>query len=367
MNAITSPRSIEAAVTSRCNARCAYCYFQKNTGVVYRDLPAGAWSNFFDELGEARVMSVCFSGGEPFIREDLFEILDAVVRNRMRFEILSNGFFLDETTARRLKATGRCKAVQISLDGSCPEVHESFRGPGTFRPAVKAIRNLLGADVPVTVRATIHPSNIEDLPRLAAFLLEDIGLNGFSTNSVSCLGTSGKYGGAVFLDTRQRHQAMRILDELDRRYPGRISASSGPLAELKMFRLMENASRDREGPAESGRLIGCGCIFERIAVNADGAYLPCVMLPQMVLGHIGQDRMLDIWRDSPVLNSLRRRILIPLESFDECRDCPYLSRCTGSCAGTALSILGDPNRPSPEACLRRYKADLEKDGLPWPI
>jgi radical SAM protein with 4Fe4S-binding SPASM domain len=87
------------------------------------------------------------------------------------------------------------------------------------------------------------------------------------------------------------------------------------------------------------------------------------MLPQMVLGYIGIDPLEDVWGNSRQFNDLRRRISIPLESFDECTGCEYLQSCTGNCAGTALSLSKDPNRPSLEACLKKFKCDLAAEGL----
>ena len=84
-----------------------------------------------------------------------------------------------------------------------------------------------------------------------------------------------------------------------------------------------------------GRLVGCGCIFNRLAVRADGAYVPCVMLPQMVLGKIGEDRLEQVWQESAALKELQARWSVPLSSFAECQGCRWQANCTGNCAGTA--------------------------------
>ena len=358
-----TPRSVDLEITSRCNARCKYCYYLNNEGVVYKDLPTSRWLQFFDELGRAKVMSVCLAGGEPFIRKDLFELLDGIIRNKMRFQILTNGSMVTREIARRLRATGRCSSVQVSLDGSCAAVHETMRGKGTFRPALNAIRNLLTEDVPTTVRVTVHAYNIEDLPAIARLLLEEVGLPSFSTNSISAMGTRGKYGDSLFLTAAQRLRAMKVLAALDEKYPGRIQAQAGPLAEWKGFGEMEAARSSGKPIPGRGRLVGCGCMFSSLAVRADGALTPCVALPQMVLGYIGKDSLEDVWRNSPQLNKFRRRRSIPLKRFRECRGCEYIQSCTGNCAGGALSLLGDANRPSPDACLRRFEKELAAEGL----
>ncbi|TFH33417.1 MAG: radical SAM protein, partial [Anaerolineales bacterium] len=76
------PRNVDVEITARCNLRCRYCYFFNNPEVEYRDLPTEKWLTFFDELGRSGVMRLTLAGGEPFIREDLPELWEGIVRNR---------------------------------------------------------------------------------------------------------------------------------------------------------------------------------------------------------------------------------------------------------------------------------------------
>jgi SynChlorMet cassette radical SAM/SPASM protein ScmE len=357
-----TPRSLDLEITSRCNAACRYCYYLNNEGVTYADLPTARWLALFRELGDGAVMSVCLMGGEPLLRPDFFTLVDGIVANRMRFNVLTNGSLLDAEVAKRLKATGRCDEVQVSLDGSTAAVHESLRGTGTFAPALAAIRALQKAGVPVAVRVTIHPGNLDDLPNVARLLLNELKLPAFSTNAASSLGSAGKYGEGVLLTPLERLRAMHILVELERNYPGRVQASAGPLAEWRMFHAMEQARRDNLAIPGRGRLVGCGCIFERLAVRADGRYVPCVMLPTVTLGEIGIDPLADVWRQAEALQALRHRRGVVLAGFDECRDCPWVASCTGSCPGMAQALTGEFNRPCPQSCLKRFVAELEREG-----
>ena len=363
IDVMPTPRFADLEITSRCNARCTYCYFRNNQGVVYQDAPTERWLQFMDEMGRAKALRVSLAGGEPLLREDIFEIIAAIVRNHMRFELLTNGWPVTHEIARRIKETGRCSSIQVSLDGSRPETHEAMRGVGSFEPALQAIKILREAGLPLTVRVTVHGKNIEDLPATAHLLLDEIGLSSIGTNSVSSLGTHTKYADGAFLTPAQRLRAMHVLAELDAKYPGRISAAAGPLADWKMFHAMRAAAQNGKPIPGRGYLVGCGCIMSRIAVRADGAYVPCVMLPQMVLGYIGHDPLEEVWRNSPAFNALRERASIALTSFEECQGCAYLQSCTGNCAGTALSIVGEANRPSPEVCLLKFEKDLEAEGL----
>jgi SynChlorMet cassette radical SAM/SPASM protein ScmE len=316
-------------------------------------------------MGEAQVMSVIFSGGEALMREDIFTLIDAVVANRMRFELLSNGSLVTDELARWLVETGRCDQVQISLDGSRAEIHELMRGAGSFTPALNAIRKLQASGLPVSVRVTVHAGNINDLPNIAALLLDDLGLPSFSTNSVSSLGSAPKYD-ELLMSTAEYLRAMQALANLSKRYPERIHASAGPLADWHMFNDMRAARVSGEPIPGCGRLSGCGCIFTRLAVRADGSYVPCVMLPQMVLGHVGANSLREVWTNSMAMDQLRDRVKTSLRDFAYCADCDYVDYCTGNCAGTALSLLGDANLPSPDGCLRDFERRLAAEGLRLP-
>ena len=353
-----SPRSVDIEITSRCNLRCRYCYYFDNTEVDYKDLPTDEWLQFFDELGRCAVMDVTLQGGEPFIRKDLPQLIEGIVRNRMRFNLLSNGTLIDDAIAAFLAETGRCDSVQVSVDGSGPETHDACRGTGSFEKAVRGISTLQRHRVPVAVRVTIHRHNVHDLEAIAHLLLEDLGLGGFSTNSAGYLGSCRHSAEEVMLTTQDRQEAMETLLRLSEQYDGRISAQAGPLADGEMWQRMEEA-RSHGVPSfpDGGYLTACGCHNSKINIRADGAITPCSMLPHMELGRINRDSLIDVWRHHADLGQLRRRHAIPLTAFEFCRDCPYIPYCTGNCPGLAYTMIGQVDHPSPDACLRRFLED----------
>lgn len=367
LKVMRTPRALDLEITSRCNARCSYCYYLNNPDVVYADLPGEAWLSFFRELAGCQVMHVTLQGGEPLLRPDFIDLVDGIVANRMRFSVLTNGSLLTVRMAGQLQQTGRCDMVQVSLDGSTAEVHESLRGDGTFAPALSAIRLLQDFRLPVTARVTIHPGNIDDLEDIARLLLQDLQLPSFSTNAVSSLGSATKYGPGVLLTPQERLKAVKTMAILDQQYPGRIQASAGPLADWRMFSEMEQARRIGASVAGRGRLVGCGCVFDRLAVRSDGAYIPCVMLPHMVLGRLGETPLTEVWQNAEALCRLRERSRIALAEFEECRLCDWQSNCTGNCPGTAFTATGYIDRPCPATCLKRFDEELAAKGLSlWP-
>jgi SynChlorMet cassette radical SAM/SPASM protein ScmE len=360
MKLIKTPRSMNILVTGKCNLRCKYCSHFSSGGDVEEDLPLEEWVRFLEELNRAAVMEVCLQGGEPFMRKDIKEIIEGIVHNGMRFSILSNGTLITDEMARFLASTRRCNYVQVSIDGSGAETHDVCRGAGNFDRAVRGLKFLLKHGVSAAVRVTIHRGNVRDLENIARLLLEDFGLPQFGTNSASHLGLCRKNAEQVQLTGEERCIAMTTLLALSKKYNGRISATAGPLSEARGWREMEQArEQGLEKMPGRGFLTGCGGPFFYLGVRADGMILPCVQMPDLILGRINRDDLIEIWQDHPELIRFRRRREIPLSSFEFCRECPYIGYCTGNCPATSYTLVHDAWHPSPDSC---YRAFLQSGG-----
>ncbi len=352
-----SPRSVQISITGACNLKCRYCFYT-NEMAALADLPTSEWLRFFEELGRLGVMDVTLSGGEPFARRDLFELIDGIAANRMRYAILSNGTLIDDTLLNRFetgKRRPRLNNIQVSLDGSCAEIHDRNR-PGSFARALHGLKRLKTRGFPVQVRTTISRHNIDDLENIARLLLEEIGLASFSTNEAAPLGTGCTNRAETALTPADQKKAMAVIDRLLARYPGRLQAQAGPQAKLKAYREMERARRTGEKTADwkMGYLSGCGCVFNRIDVLHDGTIVPCCMLPGLVLGNITRDSLGEIWLNHPTLQMLRERRNIAMREVEGCRDCEWNEICNGSCPGLAHQLTGDVNRANPEDCYRNF-------------
>jgi SynChlorMet cassette radical SAM/SPASM protein ScmE len=358
MRLMRTPKKVDIAITNRCNLRCRYCYHFESAGDVEGDLSTAAWLQFFEELNRCAVTEVTLAGGEPFIRGDLKEIISGIVRNRMRFQILSNGTLIDDEMAAFLASTKRCNYVQVSIDGSMPGTHDVMRGKGSFAKALQGLMTLRRHGVHAAVRVTIHRKNVNDLEGIAKFLLEDLRLSSFGTNSAGAMGLCRKNAEMVQLTTEDRVLAMETLLRLTKKYNGRIQAMAGPLAEAKGWLDMEEARLEGREPMRGrGSLTGCGCYRTSLSVRADGVITPCPMLPHIELGRINHDDLSEIWRDHEALRGLRDRHRIPLSSFTFCAGCEYIGYCTGSCPGLSYTLVGEVNHPSPDTCLRKFLAE----------
>jgi len=355
MRLMKTPKSLDISITNRCNLQCTYCSHFTGAGDVGQDPPKEEWLQFFEELNRCAVMNVTLQGGEPFCRKDLPELIEGIVRNRMRFNILSNGTLIADEMAAFLAATGRCDGVQVSIDGSVPTTHDACRGEGNFLKAMQGIKSLQNHNVPVFVRVTIHKQNVWDLENVSKLLLEEVGLSSFSTNAASYMGLCRKNTDQVQLNVEERSLAMDTLLKLAKKYNGRISASAGPLAEGKDWLEMEKACQQK-GETMSGRghLSGCNGPMETLAVRADGVMVPCGQMSHIELGRINRDALDEVWLEHPEMKRLRVRHKISLTEFEFCQGCAYINYCTGNCPALAYTIIGEENHPSPDACLKRF-------------
>jgi len=360
-NIADAPRDFDLSLTGKCNLHCAYCFYADEM-VGRHDLPLEQWLTFFDELKGLAVRNLTLSGGEVFMRPELWDLIDGVVEGRMRYGILTNGTLITEKTLAQFQEKDRRRrlnSIQVSIDGSCPAVHDASRGAGSFEKAVRGLRLLKEAGYPVTVRTTVNRNNVDDLDNIARLLLEDIGIPRFSTNDAMPMGTGCARQETIVLTPAQRPVAMRTLVRLKATYGGRITASAGSLALWYMFREMEHARKTGEQPRRwtMGTLSSCGCMFCKLAVHHDGMIAPCNMLAAASLGTIGKTPIRDIWKDHPLLKEMRERRSVRMEDVPGCQGCEWVPFCNGGCPATEFTRTGDLYLANPDCCYRKFLAE----------
>lgn len=362
LKVLSSPKHVDIAITGKCNLTCKYCFYADEM-TSRSDLSTEKWLAFMAELGELGVMSVCLTGGEAFTRPDLFEIIDGLIANRMRYQILTNGTLITEKILGQFemgKRRQRLDFIQVSIDGSSAEVHDLSR-PKSFERAVRGLRLLRNAGFPLTVRVTINRHNIKDLENIATLLLDDIGLPSFSTNEAFQMGAGCQNTGEIGLSSSEKLQAMQKLADLLQKYPGRITATAGPIARQAAYAEMERARKTGEKSShwEMGYLTGCGCVFANISILHDGTIVPCHVLGEVSLGNIADGNLRNLWQNHSIMKTLRERRNIPMTQVSGCEACSWNNYCNGSCPGLAYQLTGDFNRANPEDCYRKFLLETE--------
>jgi MoaA/NifB/PqqE/SkfB family radical SAM enzyme len=291
---------IQWHLTERCNLRCTHCY-QEDTKTDELSLPEiketiAEISEMFSAWGER--YNVAFSpsfnitGGEPFLRKDLFDILSEIRGRGYDIYLLTNGTLIDEGRARALKEVG-VKGVQISMEGP-EEIHEMIRGKGSFAASLQGIRHLLDAGVRVTMNttlSTINAGHFLDLTELSFRI-------GVQRLGFSRLVPSGRGAGLV-KSMLSKGEVRTIYEKMFSLSPNGLEFVTGDPVATQMKAFGEK-SRD-SGSIPAG---GCAAGVSGLTFLPDGTIVPCRRLP-IPIGNLKENSLREVWAASPVLEALR--------------------------------------------------------------
>lgn len=154
-----------------CNLTCSHCLVNSSPSED-EGLSTEAIKRVIDEAAILGTSRFYFTGGEPFMRKDIFELIDYVCNNKeSELIILTNGTLLKGETLERLqKCNKELLKIQISLDGSRPEINDSLRGKGSFDLIIDGIKEIVEAGYSPTVTTVVTSSNIEDIQETTKLL-----------------------------------------------------------------------------------------------------------------------------------------------------------------------------------------------------
>jgi radical SAM protein with 4Fe4S-binding SPASM domain len=347
-------------ITRKCNLQCVHCYNDSGPDRTCNEISTAGAKAVIDDLARFGVPSILFSGGEPLLRQDLFELIECAVGKGVRAVISTNGTLIDGKKAERIKRLG-VSYVGISLDG-IGSVNDKFRGvSGAFERAVRGIRNCRDAGVRVGLRLTLTKRNVRELEGLFDFFEAE----GIERACFYHLVPSGR-GAAIAGEDLTHAQTRDALDRILAKT--RLFKQAGRQTDiltvdnhvdgvyLYLKLLAEGSSRAPEvwklltwnggGLYSSG--VGIGCIDYNGNVHPDQFWW------HYDLGSIYQRPFSEIWTDpdEPMLKGLRdRRSHIK----GRCKLCRFFDACGGSLRVRADACLGDPWAPDP-AC---YLTDEE--------
>ena len=327
--ALSAPLRLVIDLTSRCNLRCAYCcFFSRPDESERTDLPPERWVALIDEAGRSGVLKVTLRGGEALLSPAFDAVLEAVLRNRMRFILLTNGKIFTPELAARFASTGRCDRVKISLDGR-EEIHDRLRGKGSHAAALAAIEAARSEDLPVYVTCAVHKFNFRELPDIIRYFGDELKLPHFSFSGVSAC-EAAQYA----MDELEFHEAMHLIRLNEHPNMTRSGMYGG------ILRWRRQLAGEADVPV-------CATLTRQLSVLADGTFVPCPALSGDPLGSLGKTPLAEAWKKlgaSPELCERRK-------PDAECAACPYSGVCAGQCAGVLRSELADSWR---NFCLRRH-------------
>ena len=147
-------------VTHQCNYQCSYCMFSCNYKKDERELTTEECYHVIDELVKDGFTQLKITGGEPFLRKDILEIL-TYASKRLETDISTNASMIKENIVKELNKIS-LKMINESIDGR-KEQHESVRGKSTYEKTVRGLETLKNSKNKIRIGTVIHANNENDL------------------------------------------------------------------------------------------------------------------------------------------------------------------------------------------------------------
>lgn len=210
---LVEPDVIQIPLTNKCNLRCKMCTIplsQEN-----RELTREEIGDIISQAGRMKIREAVLTGGEPFLRGDLTEIIKCCVKNGLRSVLTSNGTIIDETMAQEVIRSG-LNHIHFSLDG-LERANDFTRGDGSFKKVIQAIkvaddiRRKYNSRLSIGIACTVMNHNLEDLPALLGYADElNVDVINFQPLLNDNSNTCGKRESRFWIDANR----LSVIDEV---------------------------------------------------------------------------------------------------------------------------------------------------------
>ena len=352
-----SPFLVVWNYTNACNLRCVHCY-QRADRPLPDELSTRERKALIDELSEAGVVSIAFSGGEPLMRRDFFEVAEYAADRDLHVSLATNGTMITEEVARRLRES-QVQYVEVSLDGASPQTHDTFRGtPRAFELAIRGIRNLVNNGIFTGIATTATRHTIHEIPKIIE-LTKGLGVRRLLVFNFIPTGRGEEIIDMDLSPAEREDLLNNLYDELVR---GELEVlCTAPQYSRVCLQRSLREGRDRITPTHfyagefHGRarslaefIGGCGAGRLYCAIQPNGLVTPCVFMP-IVVGDIRRESFREIWLNSRVMRDLRDREKLK----GRCGRCNFRYVC-GGCRSRAYAYYGDYLAPDP-GCIRELE------------
>ena len=334
--------------TARCNLKCLHCYSSSGLDSTADELTTAEAKRFLSQAAQINSPVILFSGGEPLLRSDLFELLAEAKRLGLRTVISTNGTLIDSAAAGKFAELG-VSYVGVSIDGT-RDFHDRFRqANGSFDAALAGIANCAAAGIKTGLRFTITKQNADQIPAVFDIAAD----NSIRRICFYHLITVGRAQNMASGENNRNAARYTPTAAETRRAVDAIISKTDEFARRDLIDEVLTVDNHADGPylllkmaAESSphyenarRLLltaGGNKIAEKIiCVGWDGRVFPDQFFRNYALGNIRDRSFEEIWQDSdePVLNKLRNKS----EFADaRCLRCRWFDLCKGN-----FRFLGD--------------------------
>ena len=349
--------------TRQCNLRCIHCYANAGNRKSPGEMNTIAGKAFIRDLADFGVPVILFSGGEPLLREDLFELASFAREQGIRIALSTNGTLITETIAKKASSVGFAE-VGISLDGVGAS-NDRFRGQnGAYEAALKGIRNCVALGLRVSLRLTVTRFNYQEIPTIFR-LIEEEDIDRVCFYHLAYSGRGSSLRGEDISHSQTRSVIDMICEhtlDLHRRGLGKevLTVANHADGVYLYLKLRERDPQRASKVLDLLRMNGGNSSGIRIgAVDDLGNVHPDQFWWHYSLGNVRQRKFSDIWMDTsePLLQGLKNRKGL---LKGRCARCQYLDLCNGNLRVRAEAVYGDVWAEDPACYLSDEEIGLVK-------
>ena len=316
--------NVSISINNTCFFKCKMCHMWKNKSQEKLDFKV--YLKLFSDLKAITTEKtmVSFTGGETLANPAVFDIIYEAHKSGFRTHINTNGWLLTKTNIEKVLKSGINK-ISISLDGSCPEVHDSIRGmPGSYTRIIRAadyIKNLAARrkfNVDVGVHTVISALNLEDIENLVSLVEKKEFFDTIRFQAVAApLGEITIQDNKIESSDKSNKPFWYDSEEFGYLWPRNKTILQRVYTNLICLTEQENKLTDRKDRLTQQylyfinpekRMEGRVCtVFKDLQINVDGSVSHCTMKNQ-ILGNIKTDSIINIWTSPEALES-RKKII----------------------------------------------------------
>jgi len=322
-------------VTRCCNLACIHCRASANYGPYPNELTTDEGLQLLDEIATFSKPVIILTGGEPLLREDIFEIAAYGDKKGLRMVLATNGTLVTGEIAGKMIKAG-IQRVSVSIDGMDARSHDAFRNvQGAFAGAIAGIEAMKKAGMEFQINTTITKANLDQLQGIM-----DLAIRlGAAAHHIFLLVPTGrgKEMAEQAISPQDYEKTLNWFYEKSVNCPIQLKATCAPhyyriLKQRKGKQLVRSTETENALHAMTRGCLG-GSAF--CFISHTGQMQPCGYL-ELDCGQIRGKNFKDIWNNSPTFKNLR-----DLNQYKgKCGRCEFIKIC-GGCRARAYEITGD--------------------------